>query len=204
MNKNKINWYDITLLQFKKIQEAITVEDEQEKIIALMQAVFGDSIIDLPITEFNAKVKELDFLKAPIPDSVPPKKLEINGRKYYTDCLLGNITTAQYVDYVNHSKTGDLEKILSVFIIPDGHKYNDGYDMLQVMNDINDLSIVAANNISFFFVRQFHKFTQIFLSYSTKKIKKMKLPKETKKKLIETITTSMDLALSPLYLDSVK
>lgn len=200
MKKNKLNWYNVTLRQFTILQEILTkTEDETERLLSIAELIFGEDVVNLPIVEFKEKVKQLDFLKEPIPEVTPPKKIEVNGKKYFVDCLLGNITTAQYIDFTNHSKTGDVSKILSVFIIPDGHKYNDGYDMLQVFNDINDLPVPVINSLAFFFKRQLETFIRIFQSYSIKKIKKMKIPKEMKENMIETVKSSAVSALYPLF-----
>lgn len=199
MKKEKnMNWYDVTLYQFNEIEEAVKIEDETERIFSLAEILFGEDVTTLPLKEFNEKVKQLLFIKEEIPNKIPPKKIEVNGRKYFLDCLLGNITTAQYIDFTNHSSTGDLSKMLSVFIIPEGHKYNDGYDMLQVMDDINSLPIPIVNSIAFFFGRQFSTFMTIFQRYSIKQLKKTKLPKETKENMIKVVEKSLDLVLSPL------
>lgn len=204
MNKDKMTWYDVTLYQFLKLQDLIGIEDETERVISIAELLLGNDITDLPLKEFNEQVKRLDFLKDDIPSKIPPKKIEINHRKYYLDCLLGNVSTAQYVDFTNHSNTGDLCKMLSVFVIPEGHKYNDGYDMLEVMNDINDMPIPVANSIGFFFGKHYSTFMRTFQSYSIRKIKETNLPKDKKKTMIEMVKKSMDLALYPLSSNSVK
>ena len=153
MKKEKnMTWYDVTLYQFNEIEKAVNIEDDTERIFRLAEIIYGEDVTNLPLKDFNEKVKQMVFLKDEIPNKIPPKKIEVNGRKYFLDCLLGNITTAQYVDFTNQSNTGDLSKMLSVFVIPEGHKYNDGYDMLQVMDDINNLPIPIVNSIAFFFL----------------------------------------------------
>ena len=199
-----MTWYNVSLFQFLSLQDLLKIEDETDRLVSIAELLLGKDITELPIAEFNEKVKVLDFLKESIPEVNPPKKIEVNGRKYYTDCLLGNITTAQYVDYTNHCKTNSYNKILSVFVIPDGHKYNDGYDMLQVMNDINDLPIPIVISMAFFFERQLATFTKIFQIYLIQKIKKAKVPKELKKNMIQMVENSMDLALYLSSLNSVK
>lgn len=199
MSKEKnMTWYDVTLYQFNEIEKAVNIEDDTERVFRLAEIIFGEDVTNLPLKEFNEKVKQLVFLKEEMPNKIPPKKIEVNGRKYFLDCLLGNITTAQYVDFTNQSNTGDLSKMLSVFVIPEGHKYNDGYDMLQVMDDINSLPIPIVNSIAFFFSRQFSVFMEIFQRYSTKQIKKTNLPKEVKENLIKAVEKSVDLVLYPL------
>ena len=199
MNKySKLNWYNVNLNQFILLQDVFNIEDDTERMISVAEIILGNDITNLPLKEFNEQMKRLEFLKEEIPSAVPPKKFEINGKKYFMDCLLGNITTAQYIDFNNHSNTGDFAKMLSVFIIPEGHTYNDGYDMLEVINDIGMLPIPIVNSTAFFFRRQFSVFIQIFQRYSAKQIKKTNIPKKVKEKLIKIIKDSVKLITTPL------
>lgn len=194
MSTKNMTWYDVTLNQFEKLQKCLEIEDKTEQMISVAEVLLGDDITNLPIKEFNDNVKQLSFLNEEMPTkNHPPKKVEINGRKYFMDCLLGNITTAQYVDYTNHSVSGDVSKMLSVFVIPEGHKYNDGYDMLQVIEDIRCLPIPVVNTTAFFFSKQLNKFMEIFQHYSIRKIKKAKIAKNQKEELIKLMEKSMDL-----------
>lgn len=195
---SKLNWYNVNLNQFILLQDVFKIEDDTEKMISITEIILGDDVTNLPLKEFNEQMKRLEFLKEEIPSVVPPKKFEINGKKYFIDCLLGNITTAQYVDFNNHSNTGDFAKMLSVFVIPEGHKYNDGYDMLEVINDIGMLPIPIVNSIAFFFGRQFSVFMRIFQRYSAKQIKKTNLPKEVKENMIKIMKDSVNLITTPL------
>lgn len=172
-----MNWNQITLNQFKQIQQAMQIEDENDKIVALSEIIYGDNVTDLPLSDYIAKVKELNFLQTDIPNDHTVKQVNVNGRQYRFDGLLGNITTAQYLDYVNHSKSQDVARMLSVFFIPKDHKYNDGYDMQQVINDIGEMPIDIVMSSAFFFNRQLSEFIRIFRYSLTKKIKKMKVNK---------------------------
>ena len=202
MNKNKdkkLNWYDITLSQFKELQTVLEIEDDLEKVVALAELVLGDNVTDLPLQEFNEQLKRLEFLKTEIPTSVPPKHIELNGKKYDVTSLLGNITTAQYIDFTNYIKDNDTAKMLSVFVVPEGHKYNDGYDMQEVIKDMENIPIPVANSIASFFKAQFAKFIEIFQSSSIKKVRKDRtLSPEEKAQIINLIKTSTELVLLPL------
>lgn len=193
-----MKWNDVKYYQFEKLQELLKIDNDEERMIEVAQLLLGEEVLNLPVAEFAKKVKELDFLQSEMPSGIPPKKITINGRKYFLDCLLGNVSTAQYIDFTNHSKTNDICKMLSVFLIPEGHKYNDGYDILQVMNDIKDLPVTVVNDTAFFFGRHYNVFMRIFQSYSIKNIKKTNLPKEVKKNMIKVVKDSVDLALYPL------
>lgn len=196
--QKKMTWYDVSLFKFNEMQKLLEIEDEAEKTFAIAELLLGEDVTTLPLKDFNDRLKQLDFLKEEIPNVIPPKKIEINGRKYFLDCLLGNVSTVQYVDFNNHANSGDLCKMLSVFVIPEGHKYNDGYSMEDVMNDIKDMPIPIVNSIAFFFSRQYSTFMRIFQRYSIKQIKKTNLPKEVKENMIKAVKGSVDMALYPL------
>ena len=92
----------------------------------------------------------------------------------------------------------DEQKVFSVFIIPKGHKYNDGYDMEQVFNDILDIPVPVLFSASFFFIRQFELFIRIFRRYSIKQMKKLGLPKEAMENLEKVVNLSTEMMLTPL------
>ena len=148
-----LTWNDIKYRTFLDIREAANIEDENERAYAIMEAVFGEDVLDLSLKDFNEKCKEIEFLQKPIPNDLHIKTIKVNGREYYFDGLLGNITTAQYIDFQNYQKNNDEYKTFSVFIIPKGHKYNDGYDMEQVFNDILDIPVPVLFSANFFFSR---------------------------------------------------
>ena len=202
MNKNKdkkLNWYDVTLAQFKELQTILEIEDELEKVVAMAELVLGDEVTNLPLQEFNEQIKRLEFLKSEIPTSVPPKHIEVKGKKYDVTSLLGNISTAQYIDFMKYAEDNDTAKMLSVFVVPEGHKYNDGYDIFEVIKDMEELPIPVANSITSFFTAQLARFIEIFRSSSIKKVKKSKtLSKEEKMRIIKLIQNSVDLVSYPI------
>ena len=195
---NKLKWSDIKYRTLLDIREAANIEDENERVYAIMEAVFGEDVLNLPLKNFNEKCKELQFLQKEIPNDLHVKDIKVNGREYYFDGLLGKITTAQYIDFQNYQKNEDEQKAFSVFIIPKGHKYNDGYDMEQVFNDILDIPVPVLFSASFFFSRQFELFIRIFRRYSIKQMKKLGLPKEAMENLEKVVNLSTTMMLTPL------
>lgn len=193
-----MTWNNITYRQLLDIREASNIEDENERVYAIMEAVFGEDVLDLSLKEFNEKCKELQFLQKQIPNDLHVKDIKVNGREYYFDGLLGKITTAQYIDFQNYQKNEDEQKTFSVFIIPKGHKYNDGYDMDQVFNDILDVPVPILFSASFFFIRQFELFIRIFRRYSIKQMKKTGLPKEVMENLEKVVNLSTTMMITPL------
>ena len=193
-----MDWKDIKYRTLLDIREAANIDDENERVYAIMEAVFGEDVLDLPLKDFNEKCKELQFLQKEIPNDLHVKDIKVNGREYYFDGLLGKITTAQYIDFQNYQKNNDEQKSFSVFIIPKGHKYNDGYDMEQVFKDILDMPVPVLFSASFFFSRQFELFIRIFRRYSIKQMKKLGLPKEAMENLEKVVNLSTEMMLTPL------
>ena len=197
-SKHMLNWNNIKYRTLLDIRDAANIEDENERVYAIMEAVFGEDVLDLPLKDFNEKCKELQFLQKEIPNDLHVKDIKVNGREYYFDGLLGKITTAQYIDFQNYQKNNDEQKSFSVFIIPKGHKYNDGYDMEQVFNDILDIPVPVLFSASFFFSRQFELFIRIFRRYSIKQMKKTGLPKEEMENLEKVVNMTTEMMLTPL------
>lgn len=196
--KHMLKWSDIKYRTLLDIREAANIEDENERVYAIMEAVFGEDVLNLPLKDFNEKCKELQFLQKEIPNDLHVKDIKVNGREYYFDGILGKITTAQYIDFQNYQKNNDEQKSFSVFIIPKGHKYNDGYDMEQVFKDILDMPVPILFSASFFFSRQFELFIRIFRRYSIKQMKKLGLPKEAIENMKKVVNLSTTMMLTPL------
>lgn len=202
-----MKWNDVKVSQFLELRKIINIEDETDRVLSLAELFFGEDISSLPVSEFNKKVKELDFLKTDIPNDHIVNIVQINGNKYSIDALVGHISTAQYIDFTNYLKEepeNNIHKALSVFFIPKGHKYNDGYDMSVVQKDMLDLPIDIATSECFFFNRQLDKFIEIFQASLRKQIKKKKLPKEIQERLLSLTEHSLSLASYPTSLSSVK
>lgn len=191
-----MKWKDITLRQFNELSQ-VQVDNEEEKVIEYARIVFGDEILDLPLSQFAEKIKDLEFLNDEIVEKVPPKKISINNRDYDVTGLLGSITTAQYIDFNNHLKGKELNRMLSVFIVPKGHKYNDGYDMEEVMEDILDMPITIVNNLSAFFLRQYAKSIKVILRCLTHKLTRGKKMSKEERDLMKALLRVSELSLTP-------
>ena len=54
-----LNWTDIPYRTLLDIREAANIDDENERVYAIMEAVFGEDVLDLSLKDFNEKCKEL-------------------------------------------------------------------------------------------------------------------------------------------------
>lgn len=187
-----MNWENITLKQFYDIREILSVEDDWTAL-NLIDCIYQVDCQAMPIQEL--KKYDISFIKDEIPEVKLKKYYTLNGTKYNSNCDITRVSVAQFIDYQNYLKEDEvrLEKLLSVFFMPDGCKdYNTGYDIIKVQEDLMDLPIPVAQSIGFFLGRQFRIFFRIFRYYLIKQVKKLKMEKTKKKELIADIK-KMDL-----------
>ena len=195
-------WKDITLRQFNKIQDLLQEIDEYTTL-NIIDVLYGVDSANMPAMEvMNKYAHSLDFLMTTIPTNEKLKETyTINQREYNSNINLTQMTTAQFVDYQNYSKENpvDISKCLSVFIIPAGHTYNDGYDLKQVQEDIKDLDMVTINTLAFFFKKLYILLLETTLLCLTQDMKKMNIPTEKKEEILNQLKQIdlVSLASSP-------
>lgn len=177
-----MKYTDISLGQYTEIYVILTNKDieEDERLIFLCM-LFDKDILNKPIAEFKTLSTEIMELLKTEPIKEPIKdKYKLNKTTYILHKDFGTLTTSQFIDFSNYLKDGfelqDYNKILSVFLIPEGETYNNGnYDMKQLQADIdNYLLIVDALTIADFFLRISKVFVVYFQRYLNNTMKKMK------------------------------
>lgn len=159
------SWDDITISLYKQMLEI--TEDTQLSateinlaILALLMGIEEDEIYDYSVEEIQNLLPGLAFLNDfKFNQNWKRKKIVINGRNYSVETDLLKMTIAQYVDFQTYWAKKDnvqfLSNLLSCFIIPKGCKYNEGYDIAELIDTIeNNLPITTANSILFFFIKE--------------------------------------------------
>ena len=129
------DWQDINLGMFQRMNEISTREEEIERVVGFV-ALFNDmteeEVLDLPLDKFKAYIKEMAWMNTPPEPAMPREDYVINGKDYKLTMNFHKLTTAQYIDFQGYSKSDDYSQMLSVFLIPKGHKYGDGYDVYEI------------------------------------------------------------------------
>lgn len=173
-----MTWNQINMGQFVLLQNALNKKYKrpEHKTFALARIVFGKDIENEPVADLPHYYAELEeLLNSAVPDKEPKGEYILDGRKYILHKEIEKMTTAQYIDFTNLAKEAGKHTIetLAVFLIPDGHKYNDGYDIEQVHRDIRDhLNAVEGNAMLFFFIRRSRDCMRRSVSYSLVQIMK--------------------------------
>lgn len=207
MDKIKIknSWESLTYgeyMQLVQIGEANIPENY--KTTHLLSILTGESVEDLEslqITTFMKLLPHLQFLNEKPKDVEHKNEYEVNGRKYIVQADVDKICTAQFLDYSSYIKEKydtngpNTVKLASCFLVPEGHKYGDGYDVNQVWNDITDMSFLDVKALAFFLQLQYASYILISNDCIDRQMKKMGIPK---KKRRESITHLNNMARSLL------
>lgn len=187
------NYADLPLGVYQDIEAVSKDEsrdeiDRQVAIVALLSGLTEKDVLALPITDYSALAAKTAFLASPVPDGIRVAKTYICGdfTLVPTDDLT-KITTAQYIDFQSLAAKPDenFVAILSVFLLPKGCKYNEGYDIADVQNAIREhLSVQDAITLSAYFFGLWVSLTQTTLNYSERLARKIRNP-EKRKELTE-------------------
>lgn len=202
MELRKRNWDEISITDYKRIVEISKreLDSDMEKDIAVLSVlceVSEKDLYDLQVNELSSLLMDAGWIKKPFTFNRSFKlkklKLERDGIKeeYIVAADLDKMTVAQYMDFQNFwDKRNDyMGNLLTVFIIPKGHKYNDGYDILGLAQYFEDtLSIKFWNEVCFFFLHNYLISIQasiVYSDYMTRRMIRKTKDKERKKMLIE-------------------
>ena len=130
--------------------------DKQVRIIALLDGTTPEAVLALPLKEYSAKAAATDFLRHECPPVSAPSRVISGDFVLIPTKDFTTITTAQYVDFQTFSKggTAKLPELIAVLLVPEGHNYNDGYDVAQVVRTVRELSLPVALGLSAFFFGQ--------------------------------------------------
>lgn len=205
----KNNWDDITWKEYEQIEQILNTDIPSDyKAVHLVSVLTGkslDEIEKLTVSQFTQLAEHLKFLETEPETHTHQFEYTINGREYDFKGKIDEITTAMYIDYRAYmdEEDKDIIKLMSVFMIPKGHDYNDGYDMEQVMSDIGDMCWLDVRAAAFFFRIWLAAYILILKSSLQKTLKKTmkgKTFKERKeiKKQIQELEESFNNSASSL------
>ena len=155
----RMSWKQISIAQFKRIKEVIDTTPSEEAVWALIGVCYGMTaaeIDNLPLRKAEEYARGVSFLNSEPAPSVARKTYVLNGHKYNATLDFTKVTTAQYIDFQQVWKDSEEhpERVLAIILVPEGHRYNDGYDTNEVIDDIeNHMSVCDSMGLTLFFCR---------------------------------------------------
>lgn len=147
--------------------------DNVERQVAILSVLSGkteDEILNLPLPEYMEMSGKLKFLeKSPdLPES-PAKSYKVGKWVLVPVSDIRNMTAAQYIDFQTFAAQDGSRtvEIISCMVVPEGMKYNDGYDIVELQNDIREMMPVTdAMSLYAFFLNSSRQLISNILTFS--------------------------------------
>lgn len=189
------NYNKLTLGQYIEIQaiskdDSLEEIDKQVQILSVLTGVAEDEILHLPINEYKELVVKAAFLNPENINYHPVAKKYILGKfELIPTRDFRKIETCQYIDFQTYAPDLDkyLVEFLSVILVPKGHRYNEGYDILEVQKAIREeMSVSDGVSLAGFFLTWSRKSIVDSLNYSKQEARKIP-DKEQREKILRQI-----------------
>lgn len=209
--KMKIKSYeDLTLEKWQALKsidwnESIDDVERQAGIIGVLCDLSVAEVMRMPLAEYKECAMAAEFLKATpkVRRISAVRRLEIGGFSLYAPASFKDITVAQFVDFQAFAgEEGKEAELLSVFLIPNGCEYCEGYDVSAVQDAIRrEVSVQMFVDLSAFFLTKLLQLTADSLVFSEETVARMqegeqKTMMQAKiqraRKFMEDLTTSGD------------
>ena len=181
--KNPFDWENITIEKYYKIKDILDDETDDDitknvKLVAVITNKDEQEVWDMDMAEAGEYISKLTFLnKFELPKH-PNMKIKLPNYDLVVIKDLTKINVAQYVDFQNFVKMPmreSMEKILSIFLIPEGCSYNTGYDILDLQKEIREnLSFRVGEGLLSFFIEKYGRSLIHSLVYCRRQVKKTK------------------------------
>ena len=158
------NYDALTLGAYMRVNAVLETDaDELQKqveIIAILADKSPDEVLLLPLTDYAEMAKETAFLRVPCKPAEVSEGWRLGELVPVMDYR--KINTAQYVDFQTFAKgfPGTLPELLSVFLVPEGKAYNDGYDVAEVQERVRAVPFPVALGLAAFFFERFLQLTE--------------------------------------------
>ena len=180
----------LTLAQYQDIQavqkdESLEDIDKHTRILSILTGVPEDELMHLPITEYTELSAKAQFLSAEgFKAGRMAKKYVIGGMELIPVTDFRKLETCQYLDFQTYA--GDLDKymaeLISVLLVPKGHRYNEGYDIIELQESIRqEMSVADGATIVGFFLTLCERSIEDSLNYSKRMAKGIKDKTEREK-----------------------
>lgn len=183
--------------------EALDPIDLRVAVVAALTGKTEREVLDAPIAESSEWFAAASFLEH---DADVPKRIadayHLGEWELIPTTDLRKITTAQYIDFQAFAPGGEktLPQLLSVFLVPKGRAYNDGYDVGAVQQAIRDqLTVSDVMALQAFFLTKYAGLIRTSRSFLGRILKQERDPRKkarirtrlaTLETLVETLLTA--------------
>lgn len=196
------NYNDLTIKKYRELMSIERGDDDMEygvDILSVLSDIDQDELMEMPLDDFTKLMSKTSFLSQPIERTEYKKlgkKITINGNEYKLIKDAKELTAGQYIDYKAYVSRDNfldmLPYIMTIFLIPIGKKYNNGYDIAELAKEFDEhMGLPMALSISDFFLHQSLLSTKSSILYLKWKMKRM-LKKEKNTEMREQLTMGLE------------
>lgn len=208
-----MNWKDINVFQYQQMVRVIDGkinEDTTPKLVAICFNLTENEVLDLPIEDYNNKVKQLAFISDEIGGEAK-SFIKANGNMYQVVYDVRRIPAARYIETKTFQTDliENLHKVFASMVIPMkkslfGYK-STKYDSMSHENYANDILHASIQEIYpsvVFFYHVYRNWMEVSKGYLIQEMEKKGVPQA--KKVLQGLMKSMDGSIAPRLLPTTK
>lgn len=201
------NWNEMKVKHLLRIRDinALQKKTDDEKNLmvgAVLAEMDYDDFIQLPLSKTEEVMNAAMFLTEKPKIEKVKNHYVINNKEFNLLKRANELTVAQYIDFQmiqNDGFENHIPEMLAIFLVPKGHKYNDGYNNEEVVDDMLEMSVKEAYTIADFFTQKYLKLMKHTLRYLKVVVKTIQVTTRKKdREKMKAIALEMNLAITEL------
>ena len=167
-------------------------------ILSILSDLSTDELLDMKVPKFRELMDRASFLRRPLRPAPVLKAYTLGNVTLRPVTDIRKMTTAQYIDFQTFAKAseGRIAELLSCFLLPDGHRYNTGYDIAEVQKAIREfLPVTAGQGLLAFFLKTSQRSMLSTLRSSARKLSRANRKKKDPRITAATMELNMSIHL---------
>lgn len=169
------SYEQMSVATYEVLAHAVAEGAEDVALVAILAGMSEEELMRMPLTEYRKLRDIASFLFIePLPRSAAKHyKIGPFTCGYCTEER--KLTTAQYIDFKELVSRGStMAQLLSVFLVPEGHEYGEGYDVAELQQAISEnLCVLDAFALQAVFMDRLGRLTRSTLTSLVKMACKM-------------------------------
>lgn len=171
--------------------------DRQVRVLSILSGRTEDDLLNAPITDYADLARRAQFLdKAPEVTAEAKDVYELGAFRLVPVKDARKMTAAQYIDFQTFGRNAkdNIVEMLSCLLVPEGMRYNDGYDVLEVQAAIREhMDCVSALGVYAFFFESLRTSMRGILTSCRRELKTVPMEETKRKELQARISEAMRL-----------
>lgn len=142
--------------------------DRHVEILSVLSDLSADELRNLPMDKFRKMMDRTGFLLEQPQLPKVRKVYEVGGWRLRPSLRMEQFTAGQYIDFQSYAKDPDanMVELLSVFLVPAGKTYGNGYDLYELKETLYKcFPVLDAHAVIAFFLRNCRRYVKSSVYY---------------------------------------